>query len=169
MYGAVQGGSLRLIAIASPQRLPTLPDLPTFAETLPGFQSQGWLALMAPAGTPDAIVKKVNADLAAVIELPEVKEKFAALGTFSRVLSPAQTGEFIRSEEEVVVAGGARPRGGEEMKRAKRAAKGAASRSKKGKHRNVVVTVNDKMQRGYRYVRSAPVGPQFRCRISAPS
>jgi tripartite-type tricarboxylate transporter receptor subunit TctC len=101
VFGAIQGGSIKPIAIAAAERLPTMPNLPTFAETLPGFQSQGWIALMAPAGTPDDIVKKVNADLAAVVELPDVKEKFAALGTFPRALTPAQTGEFIRREEQL--------------------------------------------------------------------
>lgn len=100
VYGAVQGGTLRLIAIASAQRLPNMPDLPTFAETLPGFQSQGWLALMAPAGTPGDIIKKANADLAAVVAMPEVQERFVALGTYARPLTPAETAQFIKSEEE---------------------------------------------------------------------
>jgi len=100
VYGAVQGGTLRLIAIASAQRLPNMPDLPTFAETLPGFQSQGWLALMAPAGVPDDIIKKVNADLATVVAMPEVQERFVALGTYARPLTPAETAQFIKSEEE---------------------------------------------------------------------
>jgi tripartite-type tricarboxylate transporter receptor subunit TctC len=56
---------------------------------------------MAPAGVPDAIVNKVNADLRKVVALPEVQERFHQLGTYSRDLTPAQTNEFLRSEEKL--------------------------------------------------------------------
>jgi tripartite-type tricarboxylate transporter receptor subunit TctC len=68
-------------------------------ETVPGVVSSGWIILMAPAGTPDSIIQKVNADLRKVVAMPEVIERFQALGTYSRDLTPAQTGEFMRSEE----------------------------------------------------------------------
>ncbi len=99
--GAVQHGTLKLIAIATAKRLPNLPDLPTFAETIPGFESKGWLLLMAPRGTPDAIINKVNADLATVLALPDVQQKFAALGTFAHHLSPADSAAYIKSEEDL--------------------------------------------------------------------
>jgi tripartite-type tricarboxylate transporter receptor subunit TctC len=76
-----------------------MPDLPTVAETVPGFESKGWLALMAPAGTPDAIVRKINADLAVALDHPDVRQKFETLGTYIRPLSPEQTGAFIKSEQ----------------------------------------------------------------------
>src|SRR2546430_468604 len=56
--GAIQGGSLKALAVASAQRLPNFPDLPTVAETIPGFIATGWFPLLAPAGTPDWIVRK---------------------------------------------------------------------------------------------------------------
>jgi tripartite-type tricarboxylate transporter receptor subunit TctC len=78
-----------------------MPDLPTVSETIPGFESKGWLALMAPAGTPDHIVRKVNADLRKVMEMDEVKQKFEVLGTYPRSLSPEETAAFIQSEQQL--------------------------------------------------------------------
>jgi tripartite-type tricarboxylate transporter receptor subunit TctC len=95
----LQGGGIKPLGIASQKRLPNLPDLPAINETVPGVVSSGWIVLMAPAGTPDHIIQKVNADLRKVVALPEVIERFQALGTYTRDLTPAQTGEFIRSEE----------------------------------------------------------------------
>ena len=97
----LQGGGVRLIAVASEKRLPNFPDVATVGETVPGFQSHGWLALMAPAGTPDAIVQKVNADLKTVLQMPEVLQRFEVLGTYARILTPAETGAFMRSEEQL--------------------------------------------------------------------
>ncbi|MCC6779274.1 MAG: tripartite tricarboxylate transporter substrate binding protein [Hyphomicrobiales bacterium] len=97
----VQGGGVRLLGVASRQRLPNLPNLPTIAETVPGVVSSGWIVLMAPAGTPEAIIQKVNADVRKIVQVPEVVERFQALGTYSRDLTPAETGEFIRGEEQL--------------------------------------------------------------------
>jgi tripartite-type tricarboxylate transporter receptor subunit TctC len=96
-----KGGGVRLLAVASRQRLPNLPDLPTIAETVPGVVSSGWLVLMAPAGTPAPIIQKVSADLRKVIAIPDVVERFQTLGTYTRDLTPTQTEEFIRSEEQL--------------------------------------------------------------------
>ena len=59
----------------------------------------GWFVLLAPAGTPDAIVRKVNRDLAKVLDQPDFQRRFQDLGTFVRPLSPMETTEFIRSEQ----------------------------------------------------------------------
>ena len=95
----IQGGGVRLLGVATRKRLPNLPDLPTIDETVPGVVSSGWMVLMAPAGTPEPIIQKVSADLRKVVAIPEVVERFQTLGTYTRDLTPAQTGEFIRSEE----------------------------------------------------------------------
>ncbi len=97
----LQGGGIKAIAIASEKRLVHLPDLPTVGESIPDFQSHGWIALMAPSGTPDHIVQKISADLRAVLELAEVRQKFEVLGQFIRILSPAETAAFIQSEEQL--------------------------------------------------------------------
>jgi tripartite-type tricarboxylate transporter receptor subunit TctC len=97
----IQSGDVKVIGVASAKRLPNLPDLPTMAETVPGVVSSGWIVLMAPAGTPAAVIQKVNADLRKVTAMPDVIERFHALGTYSRDLTPAQTDEFIRGEEKL--------------------------------------------------------------------
>jgi tripartite-type tricarboxylate transporter receptor subunit TctC len=95
----IQGGGVKLLGVAARQRLPNLPNLPAINETVPGVVSSGWIVLMAPAGTPEFIIQKVNADLRKVVAMPEVIERFQVLGTYTRDLTPEQTGEFIRSEE----------------------------------------------------------------------
>ncbi len=96
-----QGGGVRLLGVAAIKRLPNLPNLPAINETVPGVVSSGWIVLMAPAGVPDAIIQKVNADLRKVVAMPDVQEKIHTLGTYSRDLTPAQTGEFIDSEQKL--------------------------------------------------------------------
>src|SRR5262245_59587740 len=97
----IQGGGVRLLGVAATKRLPNLPDLPAINETVPGVVSSGWIVLMAPAGTPDAIIQKLNADLRKVVAMPDVIERFQALGTYTRDYTPAQTGEFMRNEEKL--------------------------------------------------------------------
>ena len=99
--GAIQGGSLKALAVASAQRLPNFPDLPTVGETIPGFIATGWFPLLAPAGTPDWIVRKVGEDLRTVLDQPAVRQKLAQLATFARPMSGAETTEFIRREQEL--------------------------------------------------------------------
>jgi tripartite-type tricarboxylate transporter receptor subunit TctC len=99
--GAIQGGSLNALAVASAQRLPNFPDLPTVGETIPGFIATGWFPLLAPADTPDWIVRKVGEDLRAVLDQPAVRQRLADLGTFARPMSGAETTEFIRREQEL--------------------------------------------------------------------
>jgi len=101
LLGAIQGGSLKAIAVASARRLPNLPDLPTVAETIPGFVATGWFPLLAPARTPDWIVRKVGQDLRTVLDHPELRQKLADLATFAQPMSPAETTEFIRKEQEL--------------------------------------------------------------------
>ena len=97
----IQGGSVKVLGVASIKRLPNLPNLPTISETVPGVVSSGWIVLMAPAGVPDAIIDKVNVDLRKVVALSDVQERFHTLGTYTRDLTPAQTGEFMRNEEKL--------------------------------------------------------------------
>src|SRR5215471_16553909 len=71
-----ENGAVRLLGIAAEKRLPNLPDLPTLAETVPGVVSTGWVLMMAPAGTPAAIIEKLNRDLRTVEAQPELQERF---------------------------------------------------------------------------------------------
>jgi tripartite-type tricarboxylate transporter receptor subunit TctC len=95
----LQGGGMKALGVASQKRLPNLPDLPAINETIPDVVSSGWIVLMAPAGTPEPIIQKINADLRKVVAMPDVIERFQTLGTYTRDLTPAQTNDFMRSEE----------------------------------------------------------------------
>lgn len=99
IVGAVKAGQVKLIAVASPQRLPEFPDVPTVAETIPGFSAAGWLGLVAPLGTPDPIIKKVGADLTTVVSDPEVKQKLAAIGSYTQPMTPAELLAFVAKEQ----------------------------------------------------------------------
>ena len=70
----VTAGKLKLLAVASAHRLPSLPDVPTVAETLPGFELVAWFAVVAPPGTPKTIVDKINADVNEALRQPEIQE-----------------------------------------------------------------------------------------------
>jgi tripartite-type tricarboxylate transporter receptor subunit TctC len=101
LAGALQAGSIKAIAVTSAKRLPNFPDLPTVAETIPGFNVVAWFALMARAGTPDDIVGKISKDLQAVLEQPATKEKFATLGVYPRPTSREEAADFIRRERQL--------------------------------------------------------------------
>jgi tripartite-type tricarboxylate transporter receptor subunit TctC len=98
--GAITAGNVRPLAVAAPRRVAEFPDLPTVAETLPGFEAGGWLVLLAPAGTPDTIVRKINADLIKALEQPETAKRIAAIGWDRRALTPAETLAFIHGEQQ---------------------------------------------------------------------
>jgi tripartite-type tricarboxylate transporter receptor subunit TctC len=100
IVGAVKAGQVKLIAVASPERLPQFPDLPTVAETLPGFRALGWQVLVAPKGTPTAIVGKVSDVLAKVVSDAGFKERLAKVGSYSRAMTPEQALAFVRQEQE---------------------------------------------------------------------
>jgi tripartite-type tricarboxylate transporter receptor subunit TctC len=97
--GPIASNSIKALAITSPRRLPNYPDIPTVAETIPGFDSRGWFAFLSFADTPPDVVQKVNADLKKVLDQPEVRQRFETLATYIRPLSPAETGQFIRDEQ----------------------------------------------------------------------
>jgi tripartite-type tricarboxylate transporter receptor subunit TctC len=99
LAGAMQAGSIKALAVTSRARLPNFPDLPTVAETLPGFQVVAWFALMARTGTPEFIVRKVSDDLQTVLKQSAVRDKFEAHGVYPLPTSPAETAEFIQNEQ----------------------------------------------------------------------
>jgi tripartite-type tricarboxylate transporter receptor subunit TctC len=101
LAGAYESGQLKALAVASEKRLPHLPDLPTVAETLPGFVAAGWQCVVAPVGTPDAIVRKISDDLRAVLIRPEIKDKLAARGAYVHPATPTEAQAFVRSQQEL--------------------------------------------------------------------
>ncbi len=97
--GAVQAGNVIPLAVGSAARMPDQPNLPTVAETLPDFESVGWQVLVAPAGTPETIVKKANADLIKAMSDPDIRKRLADLGRDERPMAPAQLLSFIQGEQ----------------------------------------------------------------------
>jgi tripartite-type tricarboxylate transporter receptor subunit TctC len=95
----VKGGKMRLLAMTSKERHPDFPDTPTVGEVVPGFVAGGWQGLLAPAGTPPAIINKLNADLAAVLKQPEIRQKLIQLGTEPVGNTPAAVQKFVRDEK----------------------------------------------------------------------
>jgi tripartite-type tricarboxylate transporter receptor subunit TctC len=100
IIGAVKAGQVKLIAIASPKRLPELPDVPTVAETIPDFAAAGWLVLVAPVGTPAPIISKLSADLDKVVNDPDIKNKLAITGSYARAMTPAEVLAFVAKQQE---------------------------------------------------------------------
>ena len=100
IVGSVKAGQVKLIAVASPERLPQFPDLPTVAETIPGFAARGWQVLVAPLGTPAPIVSKVSADLAKVVSDPDFKKRLSNIGSYSRAMTPEQVLAFVQQEQD---------------------------------------------------------------------
>ena len=97
----MKSGKLRWIAVSSAQRFPGLDDLPTIAETLPGFRIDGWFVVVAPAGTPTPILEKLNQEINAVFKSREIRERALAFGLgVSDAGTPEATQAFIRSEQE---------------------------------------------------------------------
>lgn len=88
----IQAGKLKALAVTADKRLPALPNVPTFAEAgMPEFSYDAWFGLLAPSGTPPAIVNKINADVAAVIALPDVQQRLAQQGV---TFAPNQASAF---------------------------------------------------------------------------
>lgn len=95
----VKQGKLKAIGVASLQRHPAAPDIPTIAEQgYPGFQATAWYALFAPAGTPPDIVHKVAADTTKALQMPDVREKLAALGADAVGGTPEEFAQRLRAE-----------------------------------------------------------------------
>ncbi len=89
---------LRGLAVTSPKRLAVLPDLPPVSETVPGYETASWYAVMAPAATPRAVIDRLNRESIAVIQSPDVNSKLRSQGVEPEPLSPEQLGEKIRTE-----------------------------------------------------------------------
>jgi tripartite-type tricarboxylate transporter receptor subunit TctC len=99
--GPVAGGALKSLAVASDRRWPTMPELPTAAETVPGFVAMGWFALVGTPGTPQAITRKISDDLRTILARPELKQRFLELGSYTRPMTPDELTSFIRSQQEL--------------------------------------------------------------------
>jgi tripartite-type tricarboxylate transporter receptor subunit TctC len=100
IMGSVKAGQLKTIAVASRQRLPDFPDVPTVAETLPDFFATGWQVVVAPLGTPTSIIDKVSADLIKVMGDPALKKRLGEVGNYTQTMNPEQTLAFVNQQQE---------------------------------------------------------------------
>jgi tripartite-type tricarboxylate transporter receptor subunit TctC len=94
----VQGGKIKLLGVATAKRMASLPDVPTIGETLPGFESAAWFAVVAPPGTPKQIVEKLNADINEALRDPGVAKRMAGMSAEIVGGSTAATAKYFRSE-----------------------------------------------------------------------
>ncbi len=97
----IKAGKLKLVAVATAQRMASLPDVPTIAETLPGFAAAAWYAIVAPHGTPSAIVDKVNADVNEALRDPGILKNLANLSAEPVGGTPQATVSYFHQETEL--------------------------------------------------------------------
>jgi tripartite-type tricarboxylate transporter receptor subunit TctC len=98
--GAIKAGKVRALAVTTAERSQALPDLPTVAETIPGFEASTWQGIGAPKGTPAAIVAALNHQINAALADPKIQERLAALGSIPTPMSPADYAKLIVAETE---------------------------------------------------------------------
>jgi tripartite-type tricarboxylate transporter receptor subunit TctC len=97
-YPHVAAGKIKLIAVSSAKRVTSLPDVPTVAETLPGFLTGSWQGLLAPAGTPKSVVEQLNAHVVRILAMPDIRERLNTLGADATPWSPGQFGDWLAQE-----------------------------------------------------------------------
>ena len=96
----VKGGQLKLLGVATPKRMASLPDVPTIAETLPGFESAAWFAIVAPPKTPQAVVDKINADVNEALRQSDIVQRLTQLSAEPIGGTPQATAAYMREEIE---------------------------------------------------------------------
>jgi tripartite-type tricarboxylate transporter receptor subunit TctC len=96
----VKTGRLRALAVTTTTRLPRLPDLPTIAEFVPGYETSFWQGIAAPKGTPSEIVNKLNREVNTALADPKIKAQLDELGVVAIPGSPADFGKLIANETE---------------------------------------------------------------------
>jgi tripartite-type tricarboxylate transporter receptor subunit TctC len=97
----IQSGQIKALGIATPKRVSQLPDVPTMAEAgMPDYKYDSWFAIMAPAGTPAPIIKKISEDIASILKTPEMQARWQTLGAIPITSTPAELDAIIRSDAE---------------------------------------------------------------------
>jgi tripartite-type tricarboxylate transporter receptor subunit TctC len=99
LAGAIQAHTLIPLAVASRHRLAQFPDLPTVAESYPGFAAGGWQGIVAPLGTPAAAIQKVNDGLKTVLAEPDLTKQLAARGAYVDAMTPAEVNAFVNAQQ----------------------------------------------------------------------
>ena len=94
----IKSGRLRALGVTTAKRSPLLPDIPAIAETVPGYDLAGWYGVLAPAGTSNDIVNRFHAEIRKIMTSPQMQERYAALAIEPVERTPAQFGEYVKSE-----------------------------------------------------------------------
>jgi tripartite-type tricarboxylate transporter receptor subunit TctC len=109
----LKSGSLRALAVTSAKPFAALPRVPAVADELPGYEVLQWWGLVAPTGTPQAVISKINEDVAIVLRTPEIKERLSIIGADAGGQSPASFNKLIVDEvpkwAEVIKAANVQP------------------------------------------------------------
>jgi tripartite-type tricarboxylate transporter receptor subunit TctC len=100
LAGAITAHKVNVLAVASAHRLPDFPDVPTVAETLPGFAAGGWQGIVAPLGTPAAAIQTINENLRKVLNEPELAKQLALRGAYVDPMSPSEVNSFINAQQQ---------------------------------------------------------------------
>ena len=98
VMGQIKGGQVRAVAVTSTETLAVLPDVPTLSQTVTGFSGDAWVGLFAPAGTPPAIVERLNAEVRTMMRSPEFRDRLLSMGATPFTQSPAEFLALIRAE-----------------------------------------------------------------------
>jgi tripartite-type tricarboxylate transporter receptor subunit TctC len=109
----IKAGRTRALAVSSLTRSTILPEMPTIAETVPGFNMVGWQGFLVPAGTPGEIIQRLHREIVAVFALPEIRQRMFELGYETVASSPREFAEFIRADTaqfaKIIAGTGLRP------------------------------------------------------------
>jgi tripartite-type tricarboxylate transporter receptor subunit TctC len=98
--GLSKDGKLRVLGTTSAKRAVAMPDVPTIAETFPGYEMFGWIGLMAPSGTPGAITERLSSETRKIMSDPEIRKRFLATGLEPAGNTPIEFGDFLRKQNE---------------------------------------------------------------------
>jgi len=94
----IKAGKMRALAVTTRERIPALPDVPSISQFYPDFEARSWIGLLAPAGTPAALVSRLNAEVYRALQTPEMRTFFDAKAIQPGSGSPEQFGAFLRNE-----------------------------------------------------------------------
>lgn len=98
MLGHVQTGKLRALGVTGAKRSTQLPDIPPIKDTVPGYEVTTWYSFVAPAGTPQPVIDKLNREISAIVESPQIKERLKEQGLEADAMKPAELAALFKSE-----------------------------------------------------------------------